>query len=114
MIEAVQIAMPDRAHQRRAFEQVVARGREQAAFGNRAAPVARTSDALQRHGNRARRIDLADQVDSADIDAEFQRAVATSTLISPFFSFLSAARRSLRDRLPWCAATLSSPMRSPR
>ena len=29
--------------------------------------------ALQRHGNRARRVDLADQIDGADIDAQLQR-----------------------------------------
>ena len=32
------------------------------------------ADALQRHRNRARRIDLANQVDVADIDSEFQRS----------------------------------------
>ena len=39
-------------------------------------------------------------------------AVATSTRISPVFSLLSAARRSLRDRLPWCGGDNSSPRRS--
>ena len=54
--------------------QIVARGGEQAALGNGAAPVAGAAHALQRDRNRARRIDLADQVDVADIDAELQRS----------------------------------------
>ena len=71
--EAVEIAVPDRAHQRRALDQVVARGGEEASLGNRAAPVAGAADALQGDGNRARRTDLAHQIDGADVDAEFER-----------------------------------------
>ncbi len=41
-------------------------------------------------------------------------AVATSTLTWPSLSLRSASRRSLRERLPWWAATFSSPNLSPR
>ena len=39
-------------------------------------------------------------------------AVATHTLIVPAFSRCSASNRTSIDRLPWCAATFSSPIRS--
>ncbi len=35
--------------------------------------MAGTANALQRHGNRARRADLADKIDVADVDAELER-----------------------------------------
>src|SRR5579884_1376935 len=41
-------------------------------------------------------------------------AVATSTRNSPALSFFSAASRSLRERLPWCAPTASAPRISPK
>ncbi len=72
-VDAVEVALPDGADQRRAFEQLIARGGENAALGHRAAPVTRAPDALQGHRNRARRADLADQIDAADIDAQLER-----------------------------------------
>ncbi len=71
--DAVEFAVADGANQRGAFQKLIARGGEKAAFGNRAAPVAGAADALQRDGNRARRADLADQIDGADINSEFER-----------------------------------------
>ena len=41
-------------------------------------------------------------------------AVATSARSEPALSRCSASRRCSRDRLPWCAATFSAPMRSLR
>ena len=41
---------------------------------HRAHPVPGAADALQRHGNRARRSDLADQVHRADVDAQLERS----------------------------------------
>ncbi len=41
-------------------------------------------------------------------------AVATMTESCPAFSRISAESRVSRLRLPWCAATLSSPRRSAR
>ena len=61
-LDAIQFARSDRAHQRGAFDQFIARGDEQAALGQRAHPVPRASDALQRDRDGARRADLADQV----------------------------------------------------
>ncbi len=71
--EAVEFALAHGAHQRGAFEQFIARGGEDAALGHGAAPVAGAADALQGDGNRARRADLADQIDAADVDAQFER-----------------------------------------
>ena len=70
--------------------------------------------ALQRHRDRPRRIDLHTRSTVPTSIPNSSDAVATSTRIWPSFNFFSAASRSLRDRLPWCAATFSSPMRSPR
>ena len=63
----------DGADQGQAFEQLVAREREQPPLGNRAERVARAADALQERGDRPRRADLADQVDVADVDAHLER-----------------------------------------
>ena len=71
--EAVELAGANRAHQRGAFDQLIARGGEEAALGQRAHPVAGAADALQRHRDGARRADLADQIHGADIDAQFER-----------------------------------------
>ena len=98
--QPIEFAAPHRAHQRRAFEQFVARRREDAALRNRAAPVAGAADALQRHGDRAWRTDLADQIDVPISMPSSSEAVATSARSSPALNFRSAARRSLRDRLP--------------
>ena len=57
-----------------AFEQFVASGGEEAALRDGAAPVAGAPHALQRDGDRARRSDLANKVDGADVDAELQRS----------------------------------------
>ena len=62
-----------RVEQRGAFDQVVARQREQPALGRAADRVAGAADALQEGRDRARRAELADQVDVADVDAELER-----------------------------------------
>jgi hypothetical protein len=54
------------------FHQIVTGGGEEAAFGNGSAPVASAADALHRYCNGSGGADLADEVDVADIDAEFQ------------------------------------------
>src|SRR5215472_7813876 len=72
--EAIEIALANGSRQRGAFEQVVARRGEEAAFGNRSAPVARAANALQGRGNGARRADLANQINAADVDAQFERS----------------------------------------
>ena len=74
-LQRVQRAGADRTNQRGAFDQFVARGGEDASLRNavRIHPVAGAADALQRHGDRSRRADLADQIDRSDIDAQFER-----------------------------------------
>ena len=73
MCRTIEIALANGANRGGAFQQVVARGGEEAAFGDGSAPVTGAADALQRDGDGARRVDLADQVDGADVDAEFER-----------------------------------------
>ena len=67
----------------------------------------------KRHGNRARRADLADQIHVCRY--RFPVPAKPSPPARAFrrpSAFASAASRSLRDRLPWCAATASLPERS--
>ena len=72
--DAVQFAGADGAHEGGAFDQFVAGGGEEAAFGTQAEGVAGAADALQEDGDAAGRADLADEVDAADVDAEFERS----------------------------------------
>ena len=55
------------------LHQLVAREREEDALRHAAEPVARAADALQQRRERARRAEVADQVDVADVDAELER-----------------------------------------
>ena len=71
--QAVELAAADAVEQRRAFDQIVARERKQAPLRRAADRVAGTADALQESRDRARRADLADEIDVADVDAEFER-----------------------------------------
>ena len=71
--QGVEFAAPHAVQQRGAFDQVVARGGEQAALGQAADLVARAAHALQQRRDIARRAHLAHQVDVADVDAQLQR-----------------------------------------
>ena len=71
--EAIELAAAHAVEQRRAFDQLVARQREQPALGRAADRVAGAADPLQEAGDRARRAELADEVDVADVDAELER-----------------------------------------
>ena len=71
--QRVQLAAPHAIQQRHAFQQFVARRRKQPPLRHTADLVAGAADALQERGDAAWRADLADQVDVADVDAEFQR-----------------------------------------
>ena len=66
-------AAAHRPDERRAFQQLIAGRGEEPAFGQRAHPVSRAADALEGNGDRARRAELDDEIDRADIDAEFER-----------------------------------------
>src|SRR5450631_3687676 len=70
---AVELAGSNGSHHGAAFDQLVARGSEEAAVGTGAHPVSGAADALQRHGDGARRTDLAHQFNRANVDAQFER-----------------------------------------
>ena len=71
--EPVELAAAHAVEQRGAFDQLVARQRKQPALRRAADGVARAPDPLQEARDRARRAELADQIDLADIDAELER-----------------------------------------
>src|SRR5208282_2325536 len=56
-----------------AFEQIVGGQREEASLGSRTEAVSRAPDALNRGRDGLGRIELADEFDGADVDAEFER-----------------------------------------
>ena len=94
-LERVERAAADRADQRRALEQLVARRREKTPFGLRADPVARAADALQRDRDRARRAELHDEIDRADVDAELERGGRDDRAQLAVLRRVSASKRSL-------------------
>src|SRR5262249_20396755 len=69
----IEHATTDRSYQRSTFKQLVPGERKQSAFRNCLDPVTGASDPLQTGGNRARRADLADQIDGSDVNAQLQR-----------------------------------------
>ena len=72
--QPVEFTAAHTVEQRGAFDELVARQREEAALGGAGHRVPRTPDALQQARDRARRAELAHQVDIADIDAELERS----------------------------------------
>src|ERR1700686_572302 len=68
--EPIEFAAVNAVDEGRALHQLVAREREQPALGHAVDGMARAPDPLQKTRDRARRTQLADQVDLADIDAE--------------------------------------------
>ena len=72
-LEEVEFAGGHLAQEGGLFEEVVAGGGEESALGDGAAPVAGAAYALHGYGDRSGRRDLADEVDRADVDAEFER-----------------------------------------
>ena len=72
-MQALQFAATDGADQRGAFDQLIARGRDDARFGSGAHPVPGAAETLKRNGDGARRADLHHQIHGPDIDAEFER-----------------------------------------
>ena len=71
--ELVEFAGAHLADEGGLLEEVVAGGGEEAALGDGSAPVAGAADALHGDGDGAGGGDLADEVDVADVDAEFER-----------------------------------------
>ncbi len=78
--DAVEAAGPHGSDQGGALDQLIARGREEAALGPEAEGVAGAADALQEGRDAAGRADLADEVDAADVDAQLQRRGADQRL----------------------------------
>ena len=70
--EPVEFALSHGAHQCGALDKLIAGSGKEASFGQRADPVSGAPDALQGHGDRARRTDLAGQVHGSDIDAKLE------------------------------------------
>ena len=64
----------DATQQRRAFDQLIAAQRENAAFRQTAALVLGATDALQQRGDGARRAELANEINRTDIDPQLQRS----------------------------------------
>ena len=71
--DLVEAARADRPRQRRALHQLVARAGEDAPLGPHAERVPGAPDALQEGRDAARRADLADEIDRADVDTQFER-----------------------------------------
>lgn len=72
-VQLIQFATADAVEQGYAFDQVVARGGEQAPLGHAIDLVAGAANPLQEGCDRTWRGNLADQVDVADVDAQLQR-----------------------------------------
>jgi hypothetical protein len=86
-------------HDHRGLEQVAAVLREDLAPARLAHLVAGPADALQARGDRARRLDLDDEVDRAHVDAQLEREVATRPLqLAPLQLVLDLTARSRRQR----------------
>ena len=73
IVSAVELAAAHAVEQRRAFDQLVARQRKQPPLRRAADRMAGAADALQEARDRARRAELADEIDVADVDAELER-----------------------------------------
>ncbi len=72
-LQAVECAGAHGLYQRGCFQQVVPRCHKEAALRRCTAPVTRAANTLHRRRDGTRRVDLADQIDRADINAKFQR-----------------------------------------
>ncbi len=71
--QPVELTAADAVEQGSAFDQLVARQREKAALRRAVDRVPGAPDTLQEGCDRARRAELADQIDIADVDAELER-----------------------------------------
>ncbi len=72
-LELVELAGAHLADEGGLLEEVVTGGGEEAALGDGSAPVAGSADALHGYRYGAGAADLADEVDVADVDSEFER-----------------------------------------
>ena len=70
--EPVQFSLMNRAHQGSAFEQLIPRGGEETAFGDRAAPVSGAAKALQGNADRPGRTYVEGKIYVPDIDTQLE------------------------------------------
>ena len=85
--EASAFALADGANQRGTLQQFVARGGKNTAFGDCSPPVSGAPDALQSHGDGAWRANMANQVNGANINSQFERSSRDQRLDFPGFKF---------------------------
>ena len=103
----------DAVEQRRAFDQLVARQREQPALGRARRRRARSArPAAGRLAIERGEPSWQTRSTSPMSMPSSSEAVATSALSLPRLSRCSASSRCSLARLPWCAATCSAPSRS--
>ena len=72
-LDRVELACTHRGEERGAFDELVARQREQASLRRAGAAVVRPADALEERGDAARRADLAHELHRPDVDTELER-----------------------------------------
>ncbi len=104
--DAVQLAAAERSQQRRAFDEIVARDREQAALRDAGDRVTGSADALNEGRDPMRGPNLTDEIDASDIDSELERRRGNERselpALQPRFSvqalFLGQAAVVRRDR----------------
>jgi hypothetical protein len=96
-MQPVQLAAAHRIDERCAFHEIVAREREEAPLRRAADRVAGATDALQKGVDRARRTQLAHEIDIADVDSQFERSGGNERL--QLTAFQSAARHPGRRSL---------------
>src|SRR6202044_2814245 len=81
--QAIKLPPTDAVDKGGALDQIVARKRKQAPLGRAPDRGTGTADALKKGGDRARRADLTDEIDVADIDPELERGGVHQTLEVP-------------------------------
>ena len=98
--QAVELAAADAVDQRGAFDEIVARQRKEPPLRRAADGMAGAADALQKGRDRARRTELADEIDLADVDAELERSGGDQRLQFAALQPLLGASRSSFAMLP--------------
>ena len=112
--QAVELAATHGIQQCGAFDEIVARQREEPSFRRAAHGVPGAAHPLQKGCDRAWRADLTHEIDVADVDAQLQGCRGDERFQLPLLRRLSASKRSSFAMLPWCAVTSSPPTRSDR
>ena len=86
--QTVQLALADAAQRGNTLDKFVAAQRKHAALRQTAAFVLRPANALQKGGDGTGRPELADQIDRADVDTQFQRGRGHQRLEFPAFQLV--------------------------